>query len=175
MRIAGLRWTFGLWFTTLALTATAAPGQTAGLAVEPDEENVVARGLVGAWELDGELTGRLGGRGPATLAFESRPEVAATVPARYAAALEGARIYMAGHLTAEDTRFPFLLVMLHGQLNVVFFEARDGEPMGDAESFIVALASAREPLDDLLLVGGDFAREPFAAYRRVRPTGVHPN
>lgn len=175
MRFACVGWMFGLWFTALATTATAEPAQTAGLAVEPDEENVVARGMVGAWELDGELTERLGGRGPASLAFESRPEVAAQVPARYVAALEGAVVYMAGYLTAEATRFPFVLVALHGQPNVVFFEARDGEPMGDAESFIVALAAAREPVDDLLLVGGDFAREPFAAYRRVRPTGDHPN
>jgi len=39
--------------------------------------------------------------------------------------------------------------------------------MGDAESFNVMLAPARDRRNDLLFIGGDFNNQPFAAFERV--------
>jgi hypothetical protein len=38
--------------------------------------------------------------------------------------------------------------------------------MGDAESFNVMLAVAKESANDLLFIGGDFNNQPFSAYER---------
>jgi hypothetical protein len=46
-----------------------------------------------------------------------------------------------------------------------------GDPLGDAESFNVMLAVARDGTNDLLFIGGDFNNQPFAAYRRVKRGG----
>jgi hypothetical protein len=74
---------------------------------------------------------------------------------------------MAGRCTLEGTSYPFILVGLNGNMQVVIFMARGEEPMANPESFIVQLAIANEPSNDLLLVGGDFNNEPFSAFRRA--------
>ena len=69
-------------------------------------------------------------------------------------------------MTARGTVHPFLLIAVHGNPHVLYFRERDGDPMGDGESFNLVLAPAREPASDLLFIGGDFNNQPFAAYDR---------
>ena len=40
--------------------------------------------------------------------------------------------------------------------------------LGDAESFNVMFAVARQRQNDLLFIGGDFNNQPFAAYARMK-------
>ena len=40
--------------------------------------------------------------------------------------------------------------------------------MGDAESFNLILAPAKDKANDLLFIGGDFNNEPFVAYQRIQ-------
>ena len=158
--------------------ATAA-ARGAEIKVEPDKENVVASRLEGRWQVDPALTKRLTGRERAipaegaaegTLSFHSNPAVAAKIPAKYGEFLAKKRVYMAGTLRISGGKvqeFPFLLIENRGNPHVVIFRERDGNPLGDAESFNVMLAVAKEKVNDLLFTGGDFNNEPFSAYTRV--------
>ena len=146
----------------------------AELRVQPNKENVVASRLAGAWRRHPALTQRLRGladppRGEtpgAPLTFRSEPAVAARVPERYHKFLAGKPIFMAGTLTLRGKDHPFLLIELHGNPHVVYFRERDGNPMGDAESFNLMLSPAKDRAKDLLFIGGDFNNQPFDAYER---------
>lgn len=161
---------------SLWIAPALAVGLTWGLAdveVEPDKENVVASRLAGEWIPDVELTERLAGStgGLASLSFTSDPEVAARVPEKYEKFLAEKRVYMAGVLKFPGKQHPFLLVENSGNPHVVYFRERDGDPMGDAESFNLMLAPAKQPRNDLLLVGGDFNNQPFRAFQRKERGG----
>jgi hypothetical protein len=65
------------------------------------------------------------------------------------------------------TDYPFILLNLSGNMTVLWFRERGGDPMGDGESFFVQLAPASEPEQDILLIGGDFNNQPFSALSRV--------
>jgi len=149
----------------------------AGFVVQPDKENVVASRLAGRWGLEGDLTKRLTGQMPSRTAlgmgFEFVPDaaVAAKVPAKYAKFLKDKPIYLAGHMwryrmSVREKKFPFILISHRGNPHVVYFRERGGDPMGDAESFNVMLAVAKDKGKDLLFVGGDFNNQPFSAYHR---------
>ncbi len=69
-------------------------------------------------------------------------------------------------MTRWGKDYPFILIELFGNPHIVYFREREGDPMGDTESFNVMPASAKDKPNDLLFIGGDFSREPFAAYER---------
>lgn len=139
----------------------------AELQVRSDKENVVASRLVGQWEPDAELTKRLGGNAEGTIAFKSDPTVATKVPAKYEKFLKDKAIFLAGTMTFGGKNQPFVLIEMKGNPYVAWFREQGGDPFGDAESFNVMLAVAKETANDLLFVGGDFNNQPFAAYKRV--------
>jgi len=161
----------------LCLAATA---RCAELRVQPDKENVVASRLEGTWRPHVALTQRLAGRPPkaageeptGTIRFQSDPDVAADIPAKYRQFLADQTIFLAGRMTARGKVHPFLLIAIHGNPHVLYFRGRDGDPMGDGESFNLILAPAREPASDLLFIGGDFNNQPFAAYERQPDAGA---
>ncbi len=64
-------------------------------------------------------------------------------------------------------RSPFVLTARSGNPHLVYFRPRGGDPLGDAESFNIALVRARTPAADLLFIGGDFNNQRFVAYRRA--------
>ena len=138
--------------------------------VEPDEKNIVAKKLPGTWKFNPDLSQRLIGKGKhkiKTITFRDDAGVAGQVPAKLKEKL--GRLYLSGWMVFNDkVTFPFLLIQLGGNPHVVFFEKRDGDPFGDAESFYVMLPQAREKANDLLFVGGDMPREPFMAFDRVK-------
>lgn len=139
--------------------------------VKADKDNVVASKLEGTWEPDVEVTARLGATSKGPLSFRSDVNVTATIPAKYDAFLKGKQIYMAGVMTLKQKDIPFLLIEHKGNPHVVYFRERDGDPLGDAESFNVSAVVAKDTKDDLLFVGGDFNNQPFSAYRRVNVAG----
>ncbi|MBM4073184.1 MAG: hypothetical protein FJ271_30315 [Planctomycetes bacterium] len=148
----------------------------AEIKVEPDKENVVASRLVGDWLLDAALTGRLARNAKvpaeaALVSFKSDPAVAAKLPAKYEKFLANRRVYLAGLMTLKGQKsrqHPFILIEHRGNPHIVWFRERDGDPLGDAESFNVMLAVARERQDDLLFIGGDFNNQPFRAFTRLK-------
>lgn len=147
------------------------PSALPKLTITADPENVVAKKLFGAWKLDADLTARLGTKGRfATLRFERAESITAGIPAPVVAKLAKVQISAAGTVSFEREAHPFVLVAMNGNMQVVWFRERDGNPVGDAESFIVTLAAAKEAKDDILLVGGDRAKQPFFAL--VRDAGA---
>ena len=160
----------------VAVVALAAASTVAAaeLRVQPNKENVVASRLAGTWRPHAALTERLTGRPPReggesptdVIAFKADPAVAATVPAKYREFLVGKPLFMAGRMTLRGTDHPFLLVELHGNPHVVYFRERDGDPMGDAESFNLVVAPAKDSAKDQLFIGGDFNNQPFTAFER---------
>ena len=152
--------------------ALSAPQQEA-FRVEPDPQNVVASRIQGVWEPDKELAERLGTAARvSSYEFESDATVAGRIPAMYEEYLGKMQIFQAGTMTmrrgeATVEKFPYILVANHGNPHVIVFRERDGDAMGDTESFNLALVPAKKEADDLLFIGGDFNNEPFKAYKRA--------
>jgi len=148
--------------------------------VKANKENVVAGRLEGRWPPQIPLTKRLLGEryqpGPATsssyISFSAEPSVVQKIPAKYEKFLKDKTIYMAGIMTRWGKDYPFILIELFGNPHIVYFRERQGDPMGDAESFNVMLAPAKGRANDLLFIGGDFNNQPFAAYERKQRTNA---
>ena len=146
------------------------------LEVQPDKQNVVASRLEGQWRIHPALTKRLRGKDNmprtestgANVSFTDDPSVAGKVPGKYDEFLAKKRIYMAGTMRWPEKDYPFILIEQWGNPYVIYFREREGDPMGDAESFILMLAPAKHKANDLLFIGGDFNNEPFRAYERVK-------
>ncbi|MCI0701877.1 MAG: hypothetical protein L0241_12415 [Planctomycetia bacterium] len=143
--------------------------------VEPDKENVAASRIEGDWQLDAALTKRLTDKEPKekalAISFKSDPDIAKKIPAKYEKFLAGKKVYMAGVMTLQEAKpkqHPFILTEHRGNPHVVFFRERDGDPLGDAESFNVMLAVAKDKQNDLLFIGGDFNNQPFSAFVRAK-------
>jgi hypothetical protein len=162
-----------------AAVALAAAAVWAGTRVDADKENVVASRLEGKWKVNVALTQRLTGRKVAdSLAkgwryeFTCEPGVAALIPDKYDKFLKGKRVFMAGKMkrrlgaSGNPESRPFLLIQHRGNPHVVYFRPKGDEPMGDAESFNVMLAVAKDRINDLLFIGGDFNNQPFSAFER---------
>ena len=140
---------------------------TAELKVEPDKDNVVSSRLEGRWRVNEAISTRLGRNRGEALEFHTDDKVVAKIPGKYEEFLADRTIYMAGTLKSRENEYPFILIELKGNPHVVFFRERDGDPLGDAESFNVMFAVAEKTSNDLLFVGGDFNNQPFTAYERV--------
>jgi len=157
---------------TALLLACSSPllGQDAtnGLKVQPDKNNVLANSLVGSWVADSDLNKRLGKRGKhADLQFASDASVLAGVPAKIAKKLSTFRIYLAGTMTRGDTKHAFLVTELAGNATIFWFAARNGDPMGNAETWNASLVRAEAEQADLMFLGGDFNNQSFTAYKRA--------
>ncbi len=161
--------------TALALApllALASPLQDGTFRVEPDQQNVVASRLEGAWVPDAVVGERLGTEAHfARIEFESDPSIVARIPEKYSEFLAEKQLFQAGMMTMRRRdklqKHAFLLIVHSGNPHVVFFRERDGDPFGDGESFNVALTPGKEKKNDLLFVGGDHNNQPFDAYRRA--------
>jgi hypothetical protein len=157
----------------LLVTVCLVPIASAGMKVTPNKENVVASRLEGKWVVEPKLTQRLYGQPRASsppgdeVEFISDPAVAEKVPEKYEKALKGRPIYMAGTMKVKGAAHPFILVEMNGNPHLVYFREKDGDPMGDGESFILMLAVAKNRADDLLLTGGDFNNQAFSAFERA--------
>ena len=163
-----------LLMTLTALLVICLAMKPARFRVKTGKDNVVASRLEGRWHPHIPLTKHLLGKryqpGPATsssyISFNAEPSVVQKIPAKYEKFLKDKTIYMAGIMTLKGKEYPFILTELFGNPHIVYFRERQGDPMGDAESFIVMLASATDKPNDLLFIGGDFSNEPFRAYER---------
>ena len=71
-------------------------------------------------------------------------------------------------MTLRDKEHVFVLIEHRGNPHLVWFREAGGDPLGDAESFNVMLAPAKDTANDLLFIGGDFNNQPFSAYKRVK-------
>ena len=159
----------------LALVATLSFSSHAGeLVIQPNKENVVASRLAGEWRFDAELSERLisdklqllNADALGQISFQNRPEITQAIPKKYEEWLGDKQIYMAGLMGFGGTDYPFILLNHNGNPHVVFFQERDGDPMGDSESFNVMLAPASDGANDILLLGSDFNNQPFMAFQR---------
>ncbi len=154
--------------TVLLILGVAAVLSASDFSVEPDPDNVVASRLVGEWVAHVGLSNRLWSSDKRastdTLVFRSDPSVASQVPEQYGEFFGGKQVYQAGYMGSGEQEHPFLLITFHGNPHVVVFRERGGDPFGDAESFNLFIARARNESDDLLFVGGDFNNQPFKSY-----------
>lgn len=157
-------------FTALLVVALAM--KPARFKIKNEKQNVVSGRLEGNWQPHIPLTKRLIGKrydaatSSGYISFSAEPSVVQKIPAKYEKFLKDKTIYMAGIMTRWGKDYPFILIELVGNPHIVYFREREGDPMGDTESFIVMLASATDKPNDLLFIGGDFSNEPFRAYER---------
>ena len=140
----------------------------AELIVEPDKDNVVSSRLEGRWDVHSTISSQLGRNRGEALEFRPDNSIAAKIPQKFNKFLETKTIYMAGIFTKRGQEHPFLLIEHKGNPHIVYFRERDGDPLGDAESFNVMLAVAKNTENDLLFIGGDFNNQPFTAYNRMQ-------
>ena len=144
----------------------------AQLKVESDKENVVSSRLEGRWQANKAISNRLSTRladhdQGKTMEFHSDDKIVAKIPGKYGKFLKRKTIYMAGIMKSGRNEYPFILTELKGNPHIVIFRERDGDPLGDAESFNVMLAVAENASNDLLFIGGDFNNQPFYALERA--------
>jgi hypothetical protein len=165
-----------LFITLAAISAICFAMQPPRFKVETSEENVVANRLEGDWQFHVPLTKRLLGNQyrqvigstPPYITFKSDESIVENIPAKYEDDLKNTTVYMAGIMTVQGEDYPFILIEFSGNPHIVFFAERNGDPMGDGESFIVMLAAATHDANDLLFIRGGHSDEPFAAYERGR-------
>ncbi len=141
-----------------------------GAEVTLEKENIVASRLIGSWTTHADLSKRLNDRDmPETrLTFTEDASVATNIPQKYDAVLKTKQIYLAGLMEMGGTTYPFILIDHHGNPHLLFFREREGDPMGDGESFNLVITPAKNRDKDLLFIGGDFNNQPFSAYERVK-------
>ena len=139
--------------------------------VESDKENVVSSRLEGRWQFNEAISSRLRTRLPLNrdraMEFHADDKIVAKIPDKYGKFLKRKTIYMAGIMKSGKNDYPFILIEHNGNPHIVFFRERDGDPLGDAESFNVMLAVAENTSNDLLFIGGDFNNQPFYALERA--------
>ena len=153
----------------LAIMLSCMPAAQAELKVEADKDNVVSSRLEGRWAVNAVISTRLGRNQGGLIEFKTDKNIVKRIPKKYEEFLANKTIYMAGTFTRFGKSFPFILLEIKGNPHIVCFRDRDGEPFGDAESFNVMLAVAKDSKNDLLFVGGDFNNQPFTAYERSDP------
>ncbi|MHC4644490.1 MAG: hypothetical protein ACYTBJ_03235 [Planctomycetota bacterium] len=168
-----------LLVTLTALLSICFAMKPARFKVKNEKQNVVSGRLEGKWQPHVPLTKRLLGdvfqpsaSTPDCISFRTEQSVVQTIPEKYDEFLKDTTIYMAGMMTRHNKDYPFILIELFGNPHIVYFRERDGDPMGDAESFNVMLASAKDKTNDLLFIGGDFSNEPFEAYERKQKSNA---
>ncbi|HLP11624.1 MAG TPA: hypothetical protein VK177_06785 [Flavobacteriales bacterium] len=155
-----------------------------------DKQNVVASKLIGTWKIDVALTTLLlktddkentdlrdkkqkkeKEKTPLeqlTIEFTKDTTVVGTLPPLEKNQEAGLAVYLSGYLTVKEKKYPFILVEHRGNMQVVWYRERDGNPLRDTESFIVTIAAAKEKYNDLLFIGGDFNNQPFKAFKREK-------
>ena len=150
----------------MALVSTAA---LAAVPIQPDKDNVVGSRLAGTWRLHADLTTRLRGKASRAAVVTFQVSSASSIMLRpaYEKFLAKKTVFVSGTMTKGGKDYPFILSEYKGNPHVFYFREKDGDPMGDGESFNVMLAVARDTKNDLLFIGGDFNNQPFAAYERV--------
>jgi hypothetical protein len=166
-----------LFIALAAVSAICFAMQPTRFKVETSEENIVASRLEGDWQLHVPLTERLGHpaikSGEAFFSFKSDQSIVQSIPAKYEDDLKNTTIYMAGIMTfrGEDypqgEDYPFILIESSGNLTLVSFAERHGEPMLHDWSAVVMLAAATHEANDLLFIDGP-GDERFAAFERRR-------
>lgn len=131
----------------------------------PDDQNVVASAIEGTWKPDSKMDNEI-----KEVAFALDTSILNILPKKYYRYLKAKPIYFAGRLTlkrgAKNYKFPCVLITLHGNPHIVFFRDRNGETLGDTESFNLFIARKKNREDDILFIGGDFNGEPFVSYKR---------
>ena len=143
----------------------------AELKVESDKDNVVSSRLEGRWQFSEAISTRLSTRlhrnRDRVVGFHADDKIVAKIPDKYGKFLKRKTIYMAGIMKSGKNDYPFILTEHKGNPHIVIFRERDGDPLGDAESFNVMLAVAENTSNDLLFIGGDFNNQPFYALERA--------
>lgn len=133
------------------------------LKITETKENVVASAIDGSWKPKDEER-------KFTIEFTKNVEVLKILSKKYFKDFTSYKIYHAGYMTINEkgksTTHPFILTTIDGNPHLVFFRERNGDPIGDAESFILFIARTKN--GDRLFTGGDFNNESFVEYERIK-------
>lgn len=143
--------------------------QDNGLSIQPDAKFAVAQSLCGEWRGDEVLNKRLGGAGKvAQIEFRADTDFVGKIPAATAAKLREMqlRLYQQGTMVMDGVSHPYVLTVIDGNPMVVGFRERGGDPLGDTEQFLVAIARGAKAAADVLMLGGDHAEVPMRAFSR---------
>lgn len=154
----------------LVLVLAASTALALQLSVRANPDNLVASRLTGVWKLEPTLTARLdpdtATKSLTQLSFKNEPSVLTRLQAvsdRFA----GEQVFAAGLLEIDGKGRPYVLSNKNGNMHVTWFTmTEDAKPGRHAEA-LIQIAAGRDPSKDLLLLGGESARQPFAVYERA--------
>ena len=160
-----------LTLMTILATTIAAPSLKA-ITVKDDSENVVASSLAGSWTIHNKLTQRLmEDTGKFDISFKVDNKVAKRIPKKFHSFFSNRKVYLAGWITLDGKRKPFLLSTNRGNPHIFYFKDRGNKPMSNIESFNLFIAKAESKENDLLFIGGDFNNTHFMALQRAPEKG----
>ena len=146
----------------LLITVLGYSQNDAVLKLTETKENVVASAIDGSWKPKDT-------KREFTIEFTKNVDVLKMLSKKYYKDFTSYKIYHAGYMVIREkdktTTHPFILTSIDGNPHLVFFRERDGNPIGDAESFILFIARTKE--GDRLFTGGDFNNESFVEYERI--------
>lgn len=156
--------------SVLALALVATTALAFELTVRADPDNLVASRLTGVWKLEPTLTARLDAdtatKSLAQLSFKNDPSVLTRlqgVSDRFASE----QIFAAGLLEIDGKSRPYVLSNKNGNMRVTWFTMTEDQKPGRHAEALIQIAAGRDPSKDLLMLGGESARQPFAVYERA--------
>lgn len=104
--------------------------------------------------------------------FSNDTTVLKIISKKYYKMLSNYKIYHAGYMEFKNGDqvkiHPYFLTEMNGNPHLMYFRERDGNPIGDAESFNLFIAKGESRKDDRLFVGGDFNNQPFFEFERTK-------
>lgn len=129
------------------------------------KENVVASAIDGSWK-------SRTAKNEHSIDFVKDAGVLKIISKNFYKDFQNLKIYHAGYVKfvkSNNTKVhPFILTELNGNPHFVYFREKDGNPFGDAESFILFIAVGESKEKDRLFIGGDFNNQGFAEYERTK-------
>ena len=125
-----------------------------------NEENVIAGALDGSWKSTETEN---------VISFQKDTEVLKIIPTKFNEFLETKIIYHAGYLMFnDDKKLAFVLIENAGNPHILYFREKGNDPLGDAESFNLFIATKETKNEDKLYIGGDSNNQAFEEFIRIR-------
>lgn len=134
------------------------------------DENQIALRLEGRWVLDSTITDRLeaprGFQPPRGFEFTKDDTVLKQLVVAYPR-FATEPIYMSGTAHIGPVTHWFVVTNYKGNNYLVLFTPTREGPVGEPHYLNINMGCARDRMNDLLFIGGDYARESAAAYCRM--------
>lgn len=129
-----------------------------------NEKNVVASAIDGTWKSE---------KFNLEVSFQKDTTVLGILPSKHYKFLNDKVIYHTGYMKIENKdgkkiNTLFVLTEHNGNPYLIYYRDSRGEPYGNADSFILFIATGKDKNEDKLFLWGDRNYEPFIEYKRIK-------